>query len=230
MDKDRILEFYFSNPIYLGLEIEFYSKDLPFINSEKFKIVKESGYNQYELVSVIYDDIDELIKDVCIVKETLVAQHANFDAVLDSESPSSGMHINFSFQDKVFFSNNIENIIGGLMEYSKEYAYIFAPTILDQSRYLFIKDSIHDIHTPKTLSWGYNNRSVAFRVVKKFNGDIERVENRLPSSSADIKSCVYANLECIRKGLINRINPIDPTYGIASDLQYKNIMLSDLYS
>ena len=226
--KDRVSDFYISNPIFLGIELEFYSKYIPVINSDNFKIVKESGNNQYELISDTYSDIEKIIKDSQEIKDYLLSQDIKFDAILSPSEPSNGMHINFSFQNKDFFSNNLEYIIGGLMEYTKNYIYIFAPHKIDQNRYKFDNKSIHDIHSPKTLSWGYNNRSTAFRVVKSSKNGIERIENRLPSSNASISDSIYATLDSIYQGICNKILPPNPTYGIASDSQYKNIPLIDL--
>jgi len=101
--------------------------------------------------------------------------------------PGSSCHIHASLwqSGKNFFwdtrkkagSRIFRQFLGGLMKYSRELCYFFAPTINAYKRYQSAS------WAPTKLAWSDDNRTVGFRVVghdKSF-----RIENRMPGADAN---------------------------------------------
>ena len=87
---------------------------------------------------------------------------------------------------------------------------IFAPNLNSYRRFgpnLFV---------PVNGSWGYNNRSVAFRVP---NGspDSRRIEHRVTGADANPYLVLAAILAGIHHGIVNEIDPGDPAEGNACE-------------
>jgi glutamine synthetase len=74
-------------------------------------------------------------------------------------------------------SKLFRQFLGGLMKYSRELCYFFAPTINSYKRYQSAS------WAPTKLAWAYDNRTVGFRVVG--HGNSFRVENRMPGADAN---------------------------------------------
>src|SRR5439155_5942184 len=67
--------------------------------------------------------------------------------------------------------------LGGLLKYSRELCYFFAPTVNAYKRYQALS------WAPTKMAWAFDNRTTGFRVVGK--GGAFRVENRLPGGDAN---------------------------------------------
>jgi glutamine synthetase len=67
--------------------------------------------------------------------------------------------------------------LGGLMKYSPELCYCFAPTINSYKRYQAAS------WAPTKMAWSHDNRTVGFRVVGQENSF--RIENRMPGADAN---------------------------------------------
>jgi len=67
--------------------------------------------------------------------------------------------------------------LGGLMKYSPELCYFFAPTINSYKRYQSAS------WAPTKMAWSHDNRTVGFRVVGQRNSF--RIENRMPGADAN---------------------------------------------
>ena len=67
--------------------------------------------------------------------------------------------------------------LGGLMKYSPELCYFFAPTINAYKRYQAAS------WAPTKMAWAHDNRTVGFRVVGEGKGF--RIENRMPGADAN---------------------------------------------
>jgi len=67
--------------------------------------------------------------------------------------------------------------LGGLMKYSPELCYFFAPTINAYKRYQSAS------WAPTKMAWAHDNRTVGFRVVGHDNSF--RIENRMPGADAN---------------------------------------------
>jgi glutamine synthetase len=74
-------------------------------------------------------------------------------------------------------SKLFRQFLGGLMKYSRELCYFFAPTINAYKRYQSAS------WAPTKLAWSHDNRTVGFRVVGHANSF--RVENRMPGADAN---------------------------------------------
>ncbi|MBM3878595.1 MAG: glutamine synthetase [Verrucomicrobia bacterium] len=74
-------------------------------------------------------------------------------------------------------SRLFRSFLGGLMKYSPELAYCYAPTINSYKRYQ------PGSWAPTRMAWATDNRTVGFRVVGE--GDSFRLENRMPGADAN---------------------------------------------
>lgn len=74
-------------------------------------------------------------------------------------------------------SKLFRQFLGGLMKYSPELCYLFAPTINSYKRYQSAS------WAPTKMAWSHDNRTVGFRVVG--HGNSFRVENRMPGADAN---------------------------------------------
>ena len=74
-------------------------------------------------------------------------------------------------------SKLFRQFLGGLLKYSRELCYFFAPTINAYKRYQ------PGSWAPTKLAWAHDNRTVGFRVVGR--RDSFRIENRMPGADAN---------------------------------------------
>ena len=74
-------------------------------------------------------------------------------------------------------SKLFRQFLGGLMKYSPELCYCFAPTINSYKRYQSAS------WAPTKMAWSHDNRTVGFRVVG--HEDSFRIENRMPGAEAN---------------------------------------------
>ena len=74
-------------------------------------------------------------------------------------------------------SQIFRQFLGGLMKYSPELCYCYAPTINSYKRYQSAS------WAPTKMAWSHDNRTVGFRVVGK--GRSFRIENRMPGADAN---------------------------------------------
>jgi glutamine synthetase len=94
-------------------------------------------------------------------------------------------------------SRLFRQFLGGLMKYSPELGYFFAPTINSYKRYQAAS------WAPTKMAWATDNRTVGFRVVGQ--GDSFRVENRMPGADANpylaYAAMLAAGLAGVNEGL-----------------------------
>ena len=74
-------------------------------------------------------------------------------------------------------SKLFRQFLGGLLKYSPELCYFFAPSINAYKRYQSAS------WAPTKMAWSYDNRTVGFRVVG--HGQGFRIENRMPGADAN---------------------------------------------
>jgi glutamine synthetase len=74
-------------------------------------------------------------------------------------------------------SKLFRQVLGGLIKYSRELSYFFAPTINAYKRYQSAS------WAPTKMAWAFDNRTVGFRVVGQ--GNSFRIENRMPGADAN---------------------------------------------
>lgn len=74
-------------------------------------------------------------------------------------------------------SKMFRHFLGGLMKYSPELCFFFAPTVNAYKRYQAAS------WAPTKMAWAHDNRTVGFRVVGQ--GSSLRIENRMPGADAN---------------------------------------------
>jgi glutamine synthetase len=143
------------------------------------------------------------------VKE-LAAQHGQcvtFMAKPSVTEPGNSCHIHTSLwqrRQNAFWdarkragSKLFRQFLGGLMKYSRELCYFFAPTINAYKRYQSAS------WAPTKLAWSFDNRTVGFRVVGQ--GGSFRIENRMPGADANpylaFAATLVAGLAGVEEGL-----------------------------
>ena len=110
-----------------------------------------------------------------------------FMAKIATQEAGSSCHIHISLWDKyknLFWdakthggSKLFKHFLGGLMKYSPELAYFYAPTINAYKRYQTAS------WAPTKMAWAMDNRTVGFRVVG--HNSAFRIENRMPGADAN---------------------------------------------
>ncbi len=152
----------------------------------------EWGRGQHE-VNLAYDEPVPMADAHSVFKQgakELAGQQgksASFMAKLSMTEPGNSCHIHTSIwrgPSNLFWearrkagSKFFRQFLGGLMKYSRELCYFFAPTINAYKRYQAAS------WAPTKLAWSFDNRTVGFRVVGQ-SGSF-RVENRMPGADAN---------------------------------------------
>jgi len=94
-------------------------------------------------------------------------------------------------------SKTFHQFLGGLMKYSPELCFFFAPTINSYKRYQSAS------WAPTKMAWSCDNRTVGFRVVGE--GSSFRIENRMPGADANpylaYSAMLAAGIAGIEEGL-----------------------------
>src|SRR5262245_41377624 len=144
------------------------------------------------------------------VKE-IAAQHGKsitFMAKPSMAEPGNSCHIHASLWAggrNLFWNARRETgsklfrqFLGGLMKYSRELCYFFAPTINAYKRYQSAS------WAPTKLAWAYDNRTVGFRVVG--HGNSFRIENRMPGADANPYLAFSATLAAGMAGIAEQLD------------------------
>ena len=152
----------------------------------------EWGHGQHE-VNFVYDEALVMGDRHSVFKHGLkeiVQQNGkcvSFMPKIDAAEVGSSCHIHQSIwrDGKPLFwdvkkgrpSRFFRQFLGGLMKYSRELSYFFAPTINSYKRYQSAS------WAPTKMAWAHDNRTVGFRVLGE--GNSFRFENRLPGADAN---------------------------------------------
>ncbi|WP_164503808.1 type I glutamate--ammonia ligase [Rickettsiales endosymbiont of Stachyamoeba lipophora] len=218
-------EFYFipcSAEFDLASFFKAFEKSFP-----EFIIKPEKGKYQFELISIPFLNPNALIIKFNQFKESLKVAAQKIQAtylelaVPFEHQPSSGLHVNLSITDFEFFTQNLENIIGGLYHNLLATLIYFAPF---EENYL--RFTRKEMENPSTLSWGRNNRSVAIRIpVSQREPKLFRIEHRVASPNAKLEQVLAAIIFAIINGIERAIKPPQAVYGIAHLEQYNPIFL-----
>ncbi|MBQ4874610.1 MAG: glutamine synthetase [Rickettsiaceae bacterium H1] len=209
----------------IGLEIEFYlsnpelAKVISCKCTEKCslfaQIEKEKGQNQFEIKTVPTSNIFSLITELSVIKKTVeeISQlnqaKVNFLAKPFLDKPGNALHVHVNLVDNSGFNlfedkNYLLWVVSGLCSFIKPSMAVFAPNVKCYWRYQY-----PDKNTPTTISWGYDNRTTALRVISN------RIEHRVPCAKSDIKSVINEILKGVLHGIKEK-NKIPPIHGIAS--------------
>jgi glutamine synthetase len=175
----------------------------------------EWGKGQHE-VNLLYAEAVEMADRHVLYKtgaKDIAAQQGKaitFMAKLDTEQAGSGFHVHSSLWDlegkaNLFWdpqsrgpSELFRQFLGGLLKYSRELTYFFAPTINSYKRYQ------HSSWAPTAIVCGYDNRTCGFRVVG--SGNSLRIENRMPCADANPYLAFAATLAAGARGVEEKLD------------------------
>ena len=157
------------------------------------------------------------------VRETALKHnmYATFMAKPMQREPGSALHLHQSVLDaksgRNIFSDDAGNptaemmhYIAGLQRYTPELISFYAPNVNSYRRLA------PDISAPINLSWGFDNRTTAFRVPNS-TPDNMRIENRFPGADANPYLAMTATLASGLLGMRQKLQPTEPHRGTAND-------------
>lgn len=189
-------------------------------------LIHENGAAQLE-INFNHGDPLDMADQVFVFKRTVreTAQrhnmYATFMAKPMQKEPGSALHIHqsiLSLETGKNIFNGVDNeptpelmhYIAGLQRYTPDLISFYAPNVNSYRRLA------PDISAPINLSWGYDNRTTAFRVPDS-TPDNRRVENRFPGADANPYLAIAASLASGLLGLENKLQPTAPHQGTANE-------------
>jgi glutamine synthetase len=189
-------------------------------------LIHENGAAQLE-INFNYGHPLTMADQVFVFKRTVreTAQrhnmYATFMAKPMQKEPGSALHIHQSVLSletgrNIFNGDDdqpteaLMNYIAGLQRYTPDLISFYAPNVNSYRRLA------PDISAPINLSWGYDNRTTAFRVPESSPNN-RRVENRFPGADANPYLAIAASLASGLLGLRKSLQPTAPHHGTAND-------------
>jgi glutamine synthetase len=126
------------------------------------------------------------------------------------DQPGNGFHIHVSIADAAGTNRFgapggdelLRNAIAGMQAFTLDSLAIFAPHFNAHRRY-------QSVFVPRTLDWGYNNRSVAFRIPVA-NAAAKRIEHRVAGADASPHLVMAAVLAAIHHGITRKLTATEP--------------------
>jgi glutamine synthetase len=190
----------------------------------------ETGPGVYE-AAVGYDEIvsaadkaalfKQGFKEICQRNELTVS----FMAKTFQHLPGSSGHTHQSLWDpqgqtNLFFdgdnphkmSDTFRWYMGGLCKHLPDLTAMFCPTINSYKRL------VPGMWAPTHMTWGFDNRTCALRIITGASGSSTRVENRLIGADANPYLAFAASLAAGLDGIENKIEPPDAIQGNAYDV------------
>lgn len=179
-------------------------------------ISAEMGPGQYEINFNHHSDVLRAADETCLFKRTVIevakkhGMMASFIAKPMLEHPGNGLHMHVSLVDKkgnnVFAQGNkphqrLMHAIGGLIDCMPASMSFWAPNINSFRRYTGGTNC-----APVSLTWGNENRTVAFRIPLAKEG-AWRVENRVPGADANPYLAMAITLAAILHGMQHKLDP-----------------------
>ncbi len=199
------------------VDAAFKAENLPIL-----RIEKERGLHQYEVITSVATP--QVIAHALARIRTLVEAQGkamgvvvSFAAKPFADQPSSGMHLHLHLADgeginayhktEEWTSDYLRFSISGLLATLNDHLPIFFPTPEDYKR-------LDDVdHVPKIAGWGVNNRYCALRIPMTPDPYDKRIEHRVPCANAEPEAAIAAMLEGVLKGLRDRTEPPEQSYG-----------------
>jgi glutamine synthetase len=186
----------------------------------------EYGGAQFE-VNLAHTDDPVLACDHALMLRRIVkgvaARHgleATFMSKPFAEQSGSGLHIHASLVDadgrNAFDETRTDgdrvlgHAIAGLQATTYDAMAIFAPNLNAYRRFA------PNQFVPVNTSWGFNNRSVSFRVPMG-GGAARRIEHRIAGAEANPYLVMAAMLAGLHHGLANQLDPTPPSTGNAGE-------------
>jgi glutamine synthetase len=189
-------------------------------------LIHENGAAQLE-INFNHGDPLAMADQVFVFKRTVreTAQrynmYATFMAKPMQREPGSAMHIHQSVIDletgkNIFATDDgkpsqaMMEFMGGLQRYTPELISFYAPNVNSYRRLA------PDISAPINLSWGFDNRTTAFRVPNSDPANL-RIENRFPGVDANPYLAITATLASGLLGMRQHLQPTEPHQGTANE-------------
>jgi glutamine synthetase len=189
-------------------------------------LIHENGAAQME-VNFNHGDPLSLADQVFTFKRTVRETafrhgiYATFMAKPMQHEPGSALHLHQSILDiktgkNIFCSAEgkptaaMMHYIAGLQRYTPELISFYAPNVNSYRRLA------PDISAPINLSWGFDNRTTAFRVPTSTPENL-RIENRFPGADANPYLAITATLASGLLGMRKQLQPSEPHQGTAND-------------
>ena len=183
-------------------------------------ISSELGPGQYEINFNHHADVLRAADETCLFKRCVVEvakRHgmlASFIAKPLLDAAGNGLHMHISVVDRdgnnVFAAGEeahprLQHAIGGLLASMPAAMSVWAPNVNSYRRF---RGGISC--APVSRTWGYENRTVAFRVPLA-RGGAWRVENRVPGADANPYLAMAVTLAAMLHGIESELDPGDAT-------------------
>jgi glutamine synthetase len=178
--------------------------------------VAEYGVGQFEINLNHIPDPVKAADHAALLRRLVkgVAQSRNIEATFMPkpflQQPGNGFHIHVSIVDAA--GNNrfgaaagdalLRHAVAGMQALTLDSLAIFAPHFNAQRRF-------ESVFVPRTLDWGYNNRSVAFRIPVA-DAAAKRIEHRVAGADASPHLVMAAVLAAIHHGITSRLAATEP--------------------
>jgi glutamine synthetase len=182
-------------------------------------ISSEMGAGQFEINFNHHVDVLRAADETCLFKRIVIevakkhGMMASFIAKPLLQQPGNGLHMHISVIDSkgnnIFADGNkphqrLLNAIGGLLETMPAAMSFWAPNINSYRRFVGGSNC-----APVSLTWGNENRTVAFRIPLAKDG-AWRVENRVPGADANPYLAMATTLAGMWHGMEQKLNPGKP--------------------
>jgi glutamine synthetase len=203
-------------------------------NIDTGAISSELGPGQFEINFNHHDDVLRAADETCLFKRIVIEvakQHgmsASFIAKPMLEHAGNGLHMHISVVDgkgnNIFARGNkahprLHHAIGGLLATMPAAMSFWAPGTNSYRRFVGGTSC-----APVSLTWGEENRTVAFRIPLAKQG-AWRIENRVPGADANPYLAMAATLAGMLHGIENKHDPGEATIA-AVDGRDENLPLN----
>jgi glutamine synthetase len=183
-------------------------------------ISAEMGAGQFEINFNHHNNVLRAADETCLFKRIVIEvakkNHllASFMAKPLLDQPGNGLHMHISVLDgndhNIFADGekphqNLIHAIGGLIDIMPAAMSFWAPNTNAYKRYTGGFNC-----APVSLTWGYENRTVAFRIPLARDG-AWRVENRVPGADANPYLAMAITLAGMLHGMENQLDAGNPT-------------------
>lgn len=189
-------------------------------------LIHENGAAQME-INFRHGDPLSMADQVFVFKRTVREtalkhnMYATFMAKPMQNEPGSALHLHQSILEletgrNIFMGKDgkptaaMMHYLGGLQRYTPGLISFYAPNVNSYRRLA------PDIAAPINLSWGFDNRTTAFRVPNSTPENL-RIENRFPGADANPYLAIAATLASGLLGMRQKLQPTDPHQGTAND-------------
>lgn len=188
-------------------------------------VISEAAPGQFEINLNHRDDAMAAADDAVLLRRMIrgVARkhglQASFMPKPYLDSAGSGMHVHASVLDRdganVFLGEGgperLRHAVGGLLTHMSDTALMFV------SSYNGFRRLMPGSYAPVSLTWGYDNRSVAVRIPHG-KPAATRVEHRIAGADANPYLVLAAILAAMEEGIDQRLPAPEPISGNAYDL------------